>query len=310
MPLSWQITEARALQTQGVWALSPTLTVGGSGKTSHSVSLLAVQTQASTTEAAKNNLDTADGVLRIEYDFFQALNVAIAARLDSEVADGDPLQSEVNQIRKQPDNRAAIDERTLKTIALWKKINLIRSTVPPLQSPIIVRGHFANIYETRWTALPAKRQTREDRASAWRSLNSSLRAADRTLDRLNKSWYQAWASEFQPGTPEGDALAGVDTEAGTAQPQILEIAAITQVGLSLRVTYVPATGKHATVLQLDHLVEGIHGDFQTTPATVASGNLIGPFTQGQIVRIRTDVGNSRDHSELSPEQAVTIGPAV
>lgn len=310
MPLIWQITEARALQTQGVWALFPTLTVGGSSKISHASQLLAVQMQATTTETSKNNLDTADGVLRTEYDYFQSFNVAIAARLDSEVADGDPLQNEVDQIRKQPENRAAIDERTLKTIALWKKINLIRITGPPLQSPIIVRGNLANIYEARWAALPAKRQTREDRAGTWRSSSSSLRAADRALDRINKSWYQAWASEFQPGTPEGDALAGVDTEAGTAQPQILEIAAITQVGLSLRVTYVPATGKHATVLQLDHLVEGLHGDFQTTPATVASGNLLGPFTQGQIVRIRTDVGNSRDHSELSPEQAVTIGPAV
>ena len=310
MPLIWQITEARALQTQGVWALFPALTVGGSSKISHASQLLAVQMQATTTETSKNNLDTADGVLRTEYDYFQSFNVAIAARLDSEVADGDPLQNEVDQIRKQPGNRAAIDERTLKTIALWKKINLIRITGPPLQSPIIVRGNLANIYEARWAALPAKRQTREDRAGVWRSSNSSLRAADRALDRINKSWYQAWASEFQPGTPEGDALAGVDTEAGTAQPQILEIAAITQVGLSLRVTYVPATGKHATVLQLDHLVEGLHGDFQTTPATVASGNLIGPFIQGQIVRIRTDVGNSRDHSELSPEQAVTIGPAV
>jgi hypothetical protein len=37
---------------------------------------------------------------------------------------------------------------------------------------------------------------------------------------------------------------------------------------------------------------------------------IGPFTEGQIVRVRTDVGNSRDPSELSPEQVITIGPAV
>ncbi|MEO5912708.1 MAG: hypothetical protein ABIS50_00630 [Luteolibacter sp.] len=102
----------------------------------------------------------------------------------------------------------------------------------------------------------------------------------------------------------------MDTESGTAPPQVLEIAGVTQEGLSLRVTYVPDTGKHATVLELDYLVEGVQADFLSVPVTVATGNLIGPFTQGQIVRLRTDVGNSRDHSELGPEQAITIGPAV
>ena len=63
------------------------------------------------------------------------------------------------------------------------------------------------------------------------------------------------------------------------------------------------------MLDLNYLVEGVNADFQSVSANVAAGNLIGPFTQGQIVRIRTDVGNSRDHSELSAEQAVTITAA-
>jgi hypothetical protein len=37
---------------------------------------------------------------------------------------------------------------------------------------------------------------------------------------------------------------------------------------------------------------------------------VGPLTEGRIVRVRTDVGNSRDPSEMSPEQVITIGPAV
>jgi hypothetical protein len=117
-------------------------------------------------------------------------------------------------------------------------------------------------------------------------------------------------SEFPAGTPEGDALAGVDTEDGTAAPQVLEIATITQQGLSLRVSYVPDTGAHATVLDLLYQVENVDADSQRVSADAAAGNLIGPFTQGQIVRVRTDVGNSRDHSEMSAEQVITIGAPV
>ncbi|MES2921738.1 MAG: hypothetical protein V4819_09330 [Verrucomicrobiota bacterium] len=92
-------------------------------------------------------------------------------------------------------------------------------------------------------------------------------------------------------------------------PEVLEIAAMVQEGLSLRVTYVPVTGAHASVPDLNYLVEDINADFQRVTADPAAGNLIGPFTAGQILRVRTDVGNSCDHSELSAEQVVTIAPA-
>ena len=45
-------------------------------------------------------------------------------------------------------------------------------------------------------------------------------------------------------------------------------------------------------------------------ADKVAGNTIGPFVQGQVVTLGTDVGNSRDFSELSPEQTVMVGPAV
>ena len=310
MPQSWQITQARAFQTQGVWALSSAFTVGGSTNVIHENGLLDLQVRAVEAEDYANALDTTDGVLRTEYDFFRKMNVAIAGRLDSEVADEDPLQRDVDQIRAAPNSRAAIDERTLKTIACWLKVNAARAAAVPALPAVLVRSTASTVFQTRWMDLQDKRQVRENAAVDWRGASSILRAADRQLDRLNKAWYQAWSSEFPPGTAEGDALAGVDTESGAAAPQVLEIAAIVQQGLSLKVTYVPGSGAHATVLNLEYLVEGVNSDFQPITADTAAGNTIGPFTQGQIVRVRTDVGNSRDHSELSPEQVVTISAPV
>ncbi len=54
----------------------------------------------------------------------------------------------------------------------------------------------------------------------------------------------------------------------------------------------------------------IASDYQRVAANKVSGNTIGPFLQNQVLKIRTDVGNSRDITELSPEQEVTIGPSV
>lgn len=310
MPQLWQITHARALQSQGVWELSADFQVGDLDKPTHNNLAIDLVGLAVATENAKNILDTKDGALGVEYTYFQSMNTALASRFDSEFPDDHPMQRDVDQVSGiRPDSRSAIEERTLKTISLWLKINAERAAATPAGSPILVRGSTAAAYQTRWQALPAKRQDREDAAGGWRSHNSIQRNAARTLDAANKSWYQAWKSEFPAGTPEGDALAGVDTENGTAQPQVLEIAAIVQEGLSLRVTYVPGTGAHATVLDLLHQVEGVHADYQRTTANVPSGNLIGPFTAGQIVRVRTDVGNSRDNSEMSAEQVITITAA-
>ena len=308
MPQSWQIKQARGFQTQGVWSLDPDFTIGDATIESHTDSLADILGAATTSEGYKNLLDTADGTLRAEYAFFKSMNIAVAARLDSEVPDNDPLQIDIDQLRIDAVSRAAVEERTLKTAAAWIKINAARAAEDPAKPPVAVRGSLAAAFQTRWLALPVKRQAREQAAGVWRTGSSQLRAADKALDRINKDWYQAWKSEYPPGTAQGDALAGIDTEDGTNMPEVLEIAGIVQEGLSLRVTYVPGTGDHATVKDLNYLVEGVHGDFQRITADTAAGNLIGPFTEGQIVRIRTDVGNSRDNSELSPEQAVTIQP--
>lgn len=56
--------------------------------------------------------------------------------------------------------------------------------------------------------------------------------------------------------------------------------------------------------------EGVDTDYHRVKVNKELGNTIGPFLQNQVLKIRTDVGNSRDYSEVSPEQTLVIGPAV
>lgn len=53
-------------------------------------------------------------------------------------------------------------------------------------------------------------------------------------------------------------------------------------------------------------MNGAPADYLRVAADKVDGSLVGPFTVGQQVTVRTDVGNSRDNWELGPEQTVTI----
>ena len=53
------------------------------------------------------------------------------------------------------------------------------------------------------------------------------------------------------------------------------------------------------------MVEGVDEDFTHTAPLDASGNALGPFTQGQVVKVRTNVSNSTG-ARTSPVRTITI----
>ncbi len=72
----------------------------------------------------------------------------------------------------------------------------------------------------------------------------------------------------------------------------------------------PGGGAHATLRFLQVQVEGVDAAFATlrtlSVADVAAGVEVGPYTAGQTLKVRTDVGNSRDPSEISAEVSVVV----
>lgn len=67
---------------------------------------------------------------------------------------------------------------------------------------------------------------------------------------------------------------------------------------------------NATLRHLQIKVVGVDSNFRVVREMslddVANGVEIGPFAAGQQVIVRTDVGNSRDSSEISAEQSIVI----
>lgn len=306
-----QIVIARVGESQGVWGLSPAFTGGGKSKEEHASQISAVSFARAAKDTAAGVLFGAASVVAVEHEFFKTMNVAIAARLDSEVPDTDPLQARVDQADDiAPNSEADIERRTELTFVIWKEVNTARAAEAPPRPALTIRSTTQAQYETRYTQLGPKKIIRDEKEGILTGKRTAEKREARKLDLWNKNWYQAWKSEFVAGTEEGDALVNVHTEEGTPVPGILDITGVTQVGFSLKVDFDPESGEHASVLELLYKIVGVHTDYQRVAANKVSGNTIGPFLQNQVLKIRTDVGNSRDFTELSPEQEVTIGPSV
>ena len=307
MPTYCQIVVARAAQTQGVWSLDPAFTISSGGKSEHASQISAAIFARAAKDTAAGERKTAERAVRTEHAFFKSMNPPISQRLDSEVPDTDPLQKRVDEADDIPPySEADIERRTELTIVIWKEVNAVRAAqVPPLPA-ITVRGTTVAQYETRYAALLSKRLARDEKDGVLAGKRSAERREARRLDVWNKNWHQAWKSEYPAGTERGDALSQVDTEDGTALPQPLLIASLTQNGLDVTVVYDQSSGAHATVLELLYKVVGVDEDWQRMPADKAGGNNIGPFEVGQTITIATDVGNSRDFSEMSEPQNITL----
>ena len=307
MPTYCQIVVARAAQTQGVWNLDTAFTISSGGKSEHASQISTAIFARAAKDTADGDLKTAERAVRTEHAFFKTMNTPISQRLDSEVPDTDPLQRRVDEADNiRPTSEANIERRTELTIVIWKEVNAARAAQVPAQPAITVRGTTVGPYETRYNLLLSKRLARDEKDGVLAAKRSAERREARRLDVWNKRWYQAWKSEYPAGTEKGDALSQVDTEDGTLPPQPLLITSLTQNGLHVAVAYDQASGAHATVLELLYKIVGVDEDWQRVTADKAAGNTIGPFETGQTLTIATDVGNSRDFSEMSEPQNITL----
>lgn len=90
-------------------------------------------------------------------------------------------------------------------------------------------------------------------------------------------------ASYDPGSPEYEALSSIPTEGGMPAPDPIEINTVTQGGdggLQVLVDYVPG-----------------------------GGNAVGPFVEGQVVKVITEATNNRG-SRTSAERTITLEPPI
>lgn len=195
---------------------------------------------------------------------------------------------------------------------MWLKANALLAATTPPGAPITraIQGvpQTVVMLDALADGLTPQQKTAQDKEEVLLAKRSELRALDRTVDQLNKAFYQVAKNTFDPGSAAYDALAGIPTESGSPAPETIQIEELVQGGEEGRqvlVSYEPDGGDHATTKEVQWLVVGVDEDFTNTVPLDASGNALGPFTVGQVVKVRTRVGNSVS-TRTSAVRTITI----
>ena len=164
---------------------------------------------------------------------------------------------------------------------------------------------------TGMNAMPALEQTVEDRAVDVTSARTDLRSAAATVDRLNKRFYAKLEAEARTNPALATALLRITTGSENL-PGTLGIRTILQGGvngLQLLTTYENGTYDSGATSNIEWKVEGVDTDFSHTAPADPSGNALGPFTIGQVVKLRTRVTNSNGITTGSIRTLTILNPA-
>ena len=296
----WQITKARAIQTLPVWTnhLSTT-TIGVFTSATLDGLIDGFEPLVQARVAAQDLYDEAFRNAQKSLATMRVLGVKLPAMIDSQLSENEKIMKDLADVyRVQPRDEESILSRMRLVLPVWVRANEALAAMGGGLSPLVVV--VGGVPYTAAAALAlldgytVATKAISDRRSALGEARANLRAHDRECDQLNKRFYQYAKAVSDEGSALAEALAGITTEPSTAAAEPVEIDTITQggeEGMQALVAYVPGGGDHATEKSLYYKVEGVNAEFIKVPLDF-SGNALGPFTVGQVVKVYTEVGNS------------------
>ena len=309
----WEITHERAVATQAVWGMKPTFELNKLTKAQHATLTDSLPTLAQARDNKENDLTEALAAKHNFFDKLRSLGTRVPGLIDGMLDDDDDLKDQLDAIYAvDPDlSESHILRRGRLILPLWIDVNAARAAaVPPkgeltldYQGVSVGASNFGGDMVSAITAQKTEAERQRDVTNA----KSALRTADRKTDRANKRWYQAWLKAWPVGTAEGDAAQSqIPTEQGTAQAQPLEILTLTALANhTVKVNLDPVGGAHATTKELQYQLPGETEFGHSTPITGLE-MIVGPFSAGASVTLRTRVANSNPGTVPSAPKTVVV----
>ncbi|MGB8168910.1 MAG: hypothetical protein WCF18_15540 [Chthoniobacteraceae bacterium] len=310
----WEITKDRAQKTLAVWNLYvPTLTVGNLTATQFEALIAQYEPLAQQRTTALDAADEAVRAVKTSLLKQKILGTKVAQIIDGQLSSDAAIRDDLDDVfRIVPRSEPTILSRARALYPIWVRANTALGALTPPAGPITrpVQGtpHTAAMLKALLDGYTDLTQTVNDLASALNKKRGDLRVLNRTVDRASKDWYQIVKNTYDPGTPVYDALGEIPTEEGTPVPDAIEIDTVLQGGddgLHVLLAYVAGGGDHATERKVEYQVVGTDADFGHTVDLDASGNALGPFTVGQVVKVRTKASNSAG-TTTSAARTITI----
>ena len=270
-------------------------------------------------QARDNELTNYDAAINAENQGFlgiQGMTLSLPQAAESELDDTKDAESALIDLLAPayaivPRNTEFALERGHKLVSIITKINAFLVAALPPRDPITAGGKAVADLTTAMNNQPAKEQAVEDRAVDVTSARTDLRVAATAVDRLNKRFYGKLQAEARTNEALATALAGITTESANL-PGTLGIRHILQGGvngLQLLITYDNGSYTTGATSTVEWMVEGVDQDFSHTHTADPSGNALGPFTIGQVVKLRTRVTNSNGTTTGSVRTLTILNPA-
>lgn len=314
----WEIIKDRAQITLSIWRLHvPTVTVGGVDADAFEELIALFEPAAQGRTTAQDDSDDSVRTTKTSLLKMKILGTKIPQIIDGNLPGNAAILDDLSDVfRIAPRRPAGILERARAVYPIWVRANTALAALPT-PAPAITRI----IQSTPHTAVMLKglldgytdvTQAEDDKGAALEKKRSDLRALARQVDQISKNWYQIVKSSYDPGSPEYEALDQIPTEQGTPAPDPIDLNPLEQGGddgLHVLVTYEPGGGDHATTKEVEYMIEGVDADFGHTVTLDPSGNTLGPFTVGQVVKVRTKMTNSTG-TVTSAVRSITIAEPI
>ena len=295
----------------------PTLKAGGVDSAALLAQADALNPLAQTRDNALTDSDSATNAENQGFLTIRGLDLSLPQAAEGELDDTVPAESALIDLLAPafaivPRTTEFAMERGHKVVSAVTKINTFLVAAVPPRDAITSGGKAVGNLVTEMNAQPAKEQTVEDRAVDVTSARTDLRVATTAVDRLNKRYYDKLSAEARTNAALAEALANITTTSGNL-PGTLGIRTLLQGGvngLQLLISYENGTYTSGATSTVEWMVEGVDTDFTHTAPADPSGNALGPFTIGQVVKLRTRVTNANGTTTGSVRTLTILNPAA
>lgn len=313
-----EITKERAILSLTVWTQhAPALKIGNQGTTELEALIDQYEPLVQLRAVKQDEADAAYRAQQTTLAKLKLLGTRVAQIIEGHHSEDVLIMKDLKDVyQTSPRSEGTILERARMLYPLWVRVNTARAAHTPALPPItrMVQGvdHTVAMFKALLDGYTTQVQARSDADGVLAGTKKDLEDLNEETDALIKKWYKVMKASYDPGSPEYEALGSIPTEGGTPAPGIIEISTVVQGGengLHVEADYVPGGGEHATTRLIKWMVVGVDTGFTHSEPLEATGNVIGPFVVGNVVKLMTEVSNSSG-TRTSAERTITIEPPI
>jgi hypothetical protein len=311
----WEVTKERAEASLPVWQThTATLKIKGLGHADLEALIDGYEPKVQARTLAQDDFDETERVVARSLLIMKILAIKIPAMIEAQLSESDSLMDDLNDIYTvNPKTEPTILKRARMLYPVWERANTAMAALTPAQPPIkrVIAGteYTSALLKNELDTFTDKIREMKDKESVLNVKRMDLRKHDRATDQLSKRWYKAAKAMAEPGSDLETALQGIPIPADTPAPEPVEILTVTQGGedgLEVLVAYVPGGGDHS--LPANRMVKwqkNAETNYPNEEEIDPSGNALGPFVVGDVVKIITEVTNSSGVRTVAP-RTITI----